>query len=142
MTFEKKFVFEKMENIVGYLKELKEILKFSDQEITADFTKFYAEERLFQLVVDAMLDINQHIIREKDLQGYKGDLQGTFYVLGDNEILPADFASKIAPVAGVRNRLVHDYGSFNKELFTKNLRENFSDLEKYLKLITKSLDKK
>jgi uncharacterized protein YutE (UPF0331/DUF86 family) len=141
MTFEQKLIFEKMENIIGYLKELKDVLKFSDQEILSDFMKFYTEERLFHLAVEAMLDINQHIIREKELKGYKGDLQGTFYVLGDNKILPSDFAFKIAPIAGVRNRLVHDYGSFDKELFTKNLREHFSDLEEYLKHINDFLDK-
>ena len=141
MTFEQKLICEKMANIMGYIKELKDVLKFSDQEILSDFLKFYTEERLFHLAVEAMLDINQHIIKEKELDGYKGDLQGTFYVLGDNKILPGEFAFKIAPIAGVRNRLVHDYGSFDKELFTKNLREHFSDLEEYLKYINEFLDK-
>ena len=75
MTFEQKLIFEKMENIIGYLKELKDVLKFSDQEILSDFMKFYTEERLFHLAVEAMLDINQHIIREKELKGYKVVLQ-------------------------------------------------------------------
>ena len=141
MTFDKRFIYEKIENIFKYLEELKKILEFSDEEIISDFTKFYTEERLFQLAVDAIIDINQKIIKDKELKGYKGDLQGSFYILGDNKILPSEFAFKVAPIAGARNRLVHDYGSFDKELFTRTLRENFSDFEKYIKHIEEFLSK-
>lgn len=142
MIFDSAFIYIKIDNILRYLKEIKKILKFSDKEINSDFMKFHAEERLFQLIVDAILDINQHIIREKELEGYNGDLQGTFYILGDSKILPNEFAFKIAPIAGMRNRLVHDYGSFDIERFTRDVKENLSDIEKYLKHIDEFLNTK
>lgn len=142
MTFNETFVFQKIENIEGHLEKTKEIFdKFSNEEILGDFTKFHTAERLFQLAVDAMIDINHHIIIEKNLK-VTDDTQGTFYTLGESNILPKDFAFKIAPIVGVRNRIVHGYEKLDNKLFITNFRNNFSDFEKYLEFIREFLKKK
>ena len=138
MTFEKAFIYEKIETIEKYLREVTDLLSLSDKDILSDYTKLHTAERLLQLIVDAMIDINQHIIKEKNLKIIE-DLQGTFYVLGDNAILPQDFVNKIAPVVAVRNRIVHGYETVDKNLLVVNLRKNYSDFEKYIKLIDKYL---
>ena len=48
---------------------------------------------------------------------------------GENNILPANFAQKLAPVVGLRNRIVHRYEELNKELFIKIFRKNLPDFE-------------
>lgn len=138
MTFQKIFVFKKMEEINGYLKETEELLMFSDQEILSDSGRLHIAERLLQLVVDAVIDINQHFIRELNLT-LSEDFQSTFYTLGENNILPTDFAQKIAPVAGLRNRIVHRYEELNKTLFITSLRKNYEDFKSYLKYINNYL---
>ncbi len=85
MTFEKAFIYKKMEDIDGYLVKVKDIFKFSDTKILSDYTKFHTEERLFQLIVDAIIDINQHIMKELELKGAE-DPQSAFYILGENII--------------------------------------------------------
>ncbi|HBB56679.1 TPA: hypothetical protein DEW47_03590 [Patescibacteria group bacterium] len=67
------------------------------------------------------------------------DLQSTFLTLADSKILPKDFAVKIAPVVGLRNKTVHQYEKIDKELFIKKLKENFGDFKKYLVLIEKNI---
>lgn len=124
MTFEKFFIIKKFEEILSYLKELNDLLKFSAKEILADSGKIHIAERLLQLIVDTIIDINQHFIKELNLK-ISEDFQGTFYILGENEILPMDFAEKIAPVVGLRNRIVHRYETLNKPLFME-LRINFT----------------
>ncbi|MCX6723962.1 MAG: DUF86 domain-containing protein [Candidatus Staskawiczbacteria bacterium] len=141
MTFEKTFIYKKMEDIERYLAEVKDLLKFSDNEILSDYIKFHTEERLFQLIVDAIIDINRHFIQELDLAKSPEDPQSVFYVLGENKILPGKFAFKIAPVVAVRNRIVHGYETLDLSLFTKNLRKNYPDFEKYLKYVEKFLKK-
>lgn len=135
MTFQKAFVFQKLEEIFGYLDETKDFLKFSDEEILADSGKLHIAERLLQLIVDIMIDINQHFIKELNLK-IPEDFQGTFYILGENKILPMKFAQKIAPVVGLRNRIVHRYDTLDKPLFVSTFRKNYSDFETYLKLIS------
>ena len=141
MTFEKAFVLQKLEGISNYLAEIKDLLKFSDKEILDDYLKLRSLERLLQLVVDEMIDINQHFIRELNLK-ISEDFQGTFYILGENNILPKEFAEKLAPVVGLRNRIVHRYEELNKELFVKTFKKNLPDFEEYLKLINKYLERK
>jgi uncharacterized protein YutE (UPF0331/DUF86 family) len=139
MTFEKAFICKKIEDIEGYLVKIKDLLKFSDSKILSDYTKFHTEERLFQLIVDAVIDINQHILKELDSKGAE-DPQGVFYILGEKKILPGKFAFKMAPVVAVRNRIVHGYESLDQVLFTKNLRKHYSDFEKYIKFIIDFLE--
>lgn len=141
MTFQEIFVFKKMEEINGYLKETEELLRFSDQEILADSGRLHIAERLLQLIVDAMVDINQHFIRELNLT-LAEDFQSTFYALGENNILPADFTQRIAPVVGLRNRIVHRYEELDKALFITLFRKNYTDFKFYLKYINNYLKTK
>lgn len=134
MTFDQKFIVAKLDELHGYSKELDELLRFSDGEIIADQFKLHAAERLLQLAVDTMIDINQHFIRELKLK-IGDDFQSTFYTLGSQDILPVPFAEKIAPIVGLRNRIVHRYETLDKKLFLHSLRNNISDIEIYIKHI-------
>ncbi len=140
MTFQKTFVFKKIEEMEGFLEEIGELFKNSDKKILADSGKLHIAERLLQLVVDLMIDINQHFIKELGLK-ISEDFQGTFYILGENKILPQKFAQKIAPVVGLRNRIVHRYDTLDKKLFIETFRENNPDFKKYIQLINRYLKK-
>lgn len=140
MTFSELFVNKKISEIKGYIKEIEDFLEYSDKEIIENSEKMHIAERLLQLVVDTILDINQHIITELKLK-IAEDFQSTFYSLAENNVLPQDFAEKIAPVVAVRNRIVHGYESLDKELFIKNLRKNYSDFKKYIESIENYLEK-
>ena len=134
MTFEKPFVIEKLNYMDDYIKEMESFLKSSDIEILKDMRTLRALERDFQLVVDAMTDINQHFIRELNLP-LPDDFQSAFYILGKNGILPKDFSDKIAPIVGLRNKVVHRYETVSNEQFLEDLRNNFSDFKTYEKYI-------
>lgn len=141
MTFSAVFVTQKLQTMKDYTEELEKLLKdVSDEEFFADSGKLHIAERLVQLIVDGMIDINQHFIRELNLQ-ISDDLQGTFMIMGENNVLPREFAKKIAPVVGVRNILVHQYEKLDKEIFLKNLREHFLDFIKYRQYIVEYLRK-
>jgi len=134
MTFNELFINKKIDNIRGYIEEIEDFLEFSDGDILKDSGKMHIAERLLQLVVDAILDINQHIINERNLEPAE-DFQSTFHILAQGGVLPKDFASKVSPVVAVRNRIVHGYESLDKELFIKNLRKNYSDFVQYVEII-------
>lgn len=140
MTFSKAFVIEKLTELKKYENELKQLLDFSDQDILNDSGRIHIAERLLQLVVDTALDINQHFIKELGLEPAE-DFQSTFYILGKHNVIPNDFAVKIAPVVGLRNRVVHRYDTLNRELFIKTLREDYKDFDFYSKLIYEYLEK-
>lgn len=130
--FDKELVEKKINQIIEYLEELEPIItKMSDEEIRKDYFKYHTAERLLQLIVDTILDVNIHFIKEKKLI-VPDDLQSTFITLADNNLLPNDFAVKIAPVVGLRNRIVHRYDSLDKKTFIEKLKNNFNDFKEYL----------
>lgn len=141
MSFEKLFVLKKLNQLKDYIDELKDLLdKNSNKAILSNSGKMHIAERLLQLISDIMVDINQHFIKELNLKMVE-DFQSTFYTLGDNNILQKKFAIKIAPVVGIRNRLVHRYEELDKKIFVEKLRDNYKDFYKYIKLINKYIKK-
>lgn len=141
MTFEKTFILDKLSEIKKYQTELKKLLESSDHQILNDFEKLHTAERLLQLIVDMIIDINQHFINELNLD-MADDFQGTFYILGEHNLIDKDFAKKMAPVVGLRNKVVHQYEKIDKERFLRDLRKNYEDFDKYAGLILKYLENK
>lgn len=137
----KDLVQTKLRKIQEYLSEVEGILALPKETILANLEKTRTLERNFQLVVDTMLDINIHFIRELELSS-PDDLQSTFAILADNEILPRDLAQKISPTVGLRNALVHGYEKIDKERFVESFIKNSDDFNVYLKLINEFLTKK
>lgn len=140
MVFSETFVKEKINKIRGYSKEIEPLLKLPRQKILDDITKLRTLERNFQLIVDEIIDINQHFIKELNLK-ISDDLEGTFRILGENKILPKDFVLKIAPTVGLRNRIVHRYEELNPKIFIETFQKEYPDFEKYIKYITDYLEK-
>lgn len=137
---QKQLVQDKLKNIDDYLHTLEPLVAKSASEIAREELVLHTIERLFQLIVDTMVDINTHIITAKDFP-VPDDFQSTFIVLGKHDVLPMEFALKISPVVGLRNRVVHKYEDLNTKLFFKQLKDEFDDFRQYLKYISDYISK-
>jgi uncharacterized protein YutE (UPF0331/DUF86 family) len=136
--FDQELVKNKLNQIFEYMDELEQIIAMPDDKIKKDYFVYHTAERLLQLIVDTMTDINMHFIKEKQLN-VPDDLQSTFRILAANGILPDDFAEKIAPVVGMRNLLVHRYEKLDRDLFVRKLKQNFLDFKQYTIFIEQAL---
>ena len=132
----KNLVITKLEQIKTYLKEIEPDLKLSPKNIKDDYRKLRTLERDFQLIVDTMVSINTHLISKLGLP-VPDDYQSTFSILGENKIIPMDFALKIAPAVGMRNRIVHRYGDIDKKKFIIDIQKGASDFKQYCRYIEK-----
>ena len=130
----------KMRSIQEYLLEIEPILSLPKDQIVSSVEKLRTLERNFQLIVDAMLDINIHLIRELELSS-PDDLKSTFIILAEGKIISFDFAQKISPVVGLRNILVHGYEKVDRKLFIDSFQKNRKDFDEYLLLINSFLNK-
>ena len=137
---DKKLVKNKLADIEGYYKELESVLENSASEIIKDRLKLRSMERLFQLIVDTSIDINTHIIAETDIT-IPDDYQSTFIILAENNILPMDFALRIAPSVGLRNKVVHKYGKVDLKRIIDDIKNEIGDYLEYMKLINEYLKK-
>ncbi|MBI2623500.1 MAG: DUF86 domain-containing protein [Candidatus Liptonbacteria bacterium] len=135
MTLDFALVEKKLHLLAGYVGEIKPfVAEFSDDDILKDSVKYHALERVFQLAVDAMIDINRHIIKEKHL-GAPDDLEGTFRLLGEMNVIEKNFAFTIAPIVGVRNMIVHQYEKLDRALFVRNTKKNYGDFGEYTRQV-------
>src|SRR3989344_6290045 len=130
MTIDPKFIAKKIELAEKYLTEARELFELSDPDILHSSGNLHIAERLFQLIVDYVIDINKHFIKQLNLEP-PDNLQNTFDILADNKILEKEFAQKIASVVGLRNRVVHKYETLDGREFLNKFRRNNSDFDEY-----------
>ena len=127
---DKNLIAKKLASIDEYLRELEPLVAQGEDALRADKLKYHTAERLFQLIVDIMIEINKQIIRKRFL-GTADNMQSTFIILGDAGILAKDFSTKIAPIVGLRNAVVHRYETVSVARFVHELVRDFSDFKTY-----------
>lgn len=69
-------------------------------------------ERVLQEAIEAALDVNAHVIAELG-HALPDDYFGGFTKLGELGVLSVELAGVLAPSAGLRNRLVHEYDTLD-----------------------------
>lgn len=98
----------KLAVIVRDLADLASVAGLSLEEYRRDRFRQKGIERLLQEVVEAAVDINLHLVRAAG-GPTPPDYHECFVAMGRAGILPAALAEDLAPAAGLRNRLVHEY---------------------------------
>lgn len=98
----------KLAHIVSCLDGLRPLAPLSIEDYRARLYERKAAERLLQEAIEAALDVNAHVIAEAGA-AIPDDYYGGFLKLGELGLLPRDLAVSLAPSAGLRNRLVHEY---------------------------------
>lgn len=98
----------KLQRIAASLDALRPLARLSVEEYRSRLYKRKAAERLLQEAIEAALDINAHLIAELGGE-VPGEYYGGFLKLGELGVLPAELGRSLAPSAGLRNRLVHEY---------------------------------
>ena len=134
------FINRKIGLVKEYIQEMDELIKLDNTEIIRNFINLRALERIFQLIVDEMLDINIHFIKELDAE-FPDNFQSTFKILAEREIFPIEFAIRIAPVVGLRNKLVHRYEKVSKKTFVEQTKKEYKDFIEYVGYINQYLEK-
>ena len=105
---EREMIRRKLAAIVENLKALEPIARMTREQYLEDLYKRKATERLLQELIEAAIDINTHIIVQTG-QTVPDDYYESFIKAGSLQIISSDLAEKLAPSAGLRNRLVHEY---------------------------------
>jgi uncharacterized protein YutE (UPF0331/DUF86 family) len=131
ISIDKIFIENKLKALTHYTRELEDVLAFEHDSIRKDYLKLHALERLVQLVVDEMVDINTHIIRRGAFSA-PDDFQSSFKILAEGGVFPREFAERIAPTVGLRNRLVHRYEEIDPELLIRTAKAESGDFREYI----------
>ena len=122
---------EKLREYTGYLKNYQ---KHSLTEIQQDHTLQGALLHYLQLSIESVLDTAELVISEKKLRKPQ-EAREALSILGEQHILPEDFAAKLMPMASFRNILVHEYAEVDLARVHHFLQHNLTDFDTYAKHI-------
>jgi uncharacterized protein YutE (UPF0331/DUF86 family) len=98
----------RLQLINKYYNTLEEFRSSSLDEFLNDFRQQLVVERLLQLMTQAAIDINDHILSKLN-PGKSETNFNSFISLGKYSVITVELARQIAPSSGLRNRLVHEY---------------------------------
>lgn len=101
----------------------------SAPELRANADLRWTVERGLQLCVQNVLDIATHLAAAAGLDA--PDYATAIDRLADLSVLPAGFASRLRPIAGFRNVLVHGYLQVDLEILARVMNEGLADLEEF-----------
>ena len=111
----------KLAAISRNLADLQPIAHLTLPEYMSDRLRRKAVERLLQEVVEAAVDVNLHVLRALDVE-LPGDYYTSFIELGRHGVIKQQLTEQLAPAAGLRNRLVHEYDSIDDALVLRAVR--------------------
>lgn len=132
-------VTRKLVLIAEDLRRLEALARKSRQEYLASEIDEDLAERYLERMIGRMIDVNYHLLTESG-EAPPRDYHESFVALSQVGALPADFARRLAPCAGLRNRIVHAYDDLDAGRVYDSLRDALVDVPAYLTGIRDFLD--
>lgn len=129
-----------MKRLEKALQILQQSSKVSFEELTGNHVFLSAVERNLQVAIECILDIGNLIIAEKGFET-PDDNEDIIRILGDESVIPYDFAKTIKGIAGFRNILVHEYTGIDYRLLYDYLINRLDDFRNFAGYISSYLSK-
>jgi uncharacterized protein YutE (UPF0331/DUF86 family) len=130
-------VLAKLDEIDGYLSELRSILP-DRFETYLTIEKKRACERLVQVAVEAALDVCGLLVAGMRL-GLPGDEDDLFDKLTRRQVISEAMADTLRRMKGLRNLLVHEYGRVNDRIVFEVVSQRLGDFEAFKREVLASL---
>lgn len=131
-------VLVRLEGIIKDLDEVSALLDGGYEEFLEDDRLITLAERWFERIVNRMIDINNFFIKDRG-----GSVSKTYFdsfiEVGKLGVLNLELAENLAPAAGARNILVHEYEDLDYEFFWKSLENIVKHGREYVKVIREEL---
>lgn len=112
----------KLATIARNLADLAVIEGVSLEEYRRDRFRQKGVERLLQETIEAAVDTSLHLLSAAGATA-PPDYYESFLAAGRAGLVPADLAQRLAPSAGLRNRLVHEYDAIDDTIVLAAVRE-------------------
>ncbi len=129
-----------MRRLEKALQILQQSSKITFEDLVSNEVLLSAVERNFQVAIECILDIGNHIIAERGFES-PDDNEDIIRILGEEGIIPSDFAGRIKGIAGFRNILVHEYTGIDYGLLYNYLVNRLDDFREFARYISAYLEK-
>ncbi|MEW6189504.1 MAG: DUF86 domain-containing protein [Actinomycetota bacterium] len=136
--FDSEVIERKNLSLKGYLQDLEAIKDISLENYQADIFRKRGIEKTLINLIQCAIDINNYILA-KIFKIAPADNYDSFIKLGENKIIPPDFALKIAPSTGLRSRLIHEYNKIDDRIVHASIKDALKQFPRYIEYIQKFL---
>lgn len=126
--------------LAGYVRILRELAPIPLAEFTADPRNYGSAERFLQLAIETTLSIGHHVIADDGFAQPRSYAE-VYAVLGREGVLEPAFAAEIAPMARMRNRLVHHYEDVAPERVHEILATRLGDFDRFAGQVLRYADR-
>lgn len=116
------------------LNKLKKLVKLPFEKFTKEHESYAIAEHYFRRALEATISLATHIVSRIPSEKFT-DYTSVFFSLGRSGVIPKDFAEKIAPLAKVRNRLVHVYWEVDERELYDKIKEYIDDFDRFCEYI-------
>lgn len=137
-----KIVLTRLNKIEEYLQRLDKYETLTLEEYLENEETQLITERLIQIITEAALDINKHILSRLGILQQRDDWTNKDYFLevGNHKIITQDLANELSAAAGMRNILVHLYLNINPNQVFSAIAKSLQYYPLYMRQITTYLD--
>lgn len=138
---DKEIILNKLGELDGYLAELNHILPKSFNEYERSVEKRRACERLLQISIETVIDINNKLVSELKL-GIPSTEEDVLTKLRNTKIFSSELLEKLKKMKGLRNILVHRYGEIDDKKIFNLLNKSLKDFSLFRKAVLDFLKSK
>ena len=123
-------IVDKLRYINRYTDDLKQIRGMSKEDYVEDMVTQRAVERTLMNLVQACIDLAQHIRSAEDLSP-TGTAKQEMQALGNADIISRETQEKMEEAIGFRNILAHRYGDIDHEVVYDVLHDDLHWFEQF-----------
>jgi len=99
-----------------------------------------AVERNFQVSIECILDIGNHVIAEKGFES-PDESADIIRIMGEENLVPSEYSVRIKGMTGFRNILIHEYTEIDYHLLYDYLTNHLDDFREFARYISVFLEK-
>lgn len=135
---DKQIITRKCTLIQKDLERLKDYQNLSLQEFIESFDTQLITQRLLEMIIGRLLDINYHLLSQKH-QFVPQDYKQSFVEMGKKGEVDFKLANDLSNSAGLRNVLVHEYDEIDPKKVHQAIETTLTQVPPYLKQILNNL---
>lgn len=140
-TMNDDLVRQRLESMARYLRELEAVLESPKEVFVSEPRDHHATERLAELLVEGASRINTEV--SASVAGLPAsDYDTSFFSLSSAGWLEPETARALAPLAGLRNILVHQYEEIHLPDLYDSLKASLPDWRAYLASVARHLEQR
>lgn len=122
-----------------YLSDLSEYRGITRNAYAADWKTQRIVERTLHLVVEASMDIADHLVADRRLP-IPETAAGAFIALAEAGLFEDDLARALGRMVAFRNILVHDYARLDPQIVLRVLESDLRDVERFRDAVLRTLN--